>query len=147
MDKNITSANAIYMLGVAGLFTAPFQLQKFSADNIFTTDTIQSAEAVMGVDGWFTAGFVYVPIPQSIELMADSESAAVFDQWWQANKKGTTVFWAQATIQLPSIQTQYTMSRGTLTGYAPISDASKTLRARRFGITWGDMSASPLAPL
>lgn len=144
MDKNITSANALYLLSIPTLFGTPQQLQQFSADNIFTTDTIQSSEAVMGLDGWFTAGFVYVPVPQSIELMADSDSCAVFDQWWLANKQARSIFWAQAVVQLPAIKMQYTMTRGTLTGYAPAPDASKTLRPRRFAITWGDISPSPL---
>lgn len=146
MDKNITSANALYILTIPGVFAVAQQLQKFSADNIFTTDTIQSSEAVMGLDGYFTAGFVYVPVPQSIELLADSESCDLFDQWWLANKLARTIFWAQAIVQLPAIQKQYTMTRGTLTGYAPAPDASKTLRPRRFGITWGDISPSPLLP-
>lgn len=134
--QSITSANAIYMLSIASLYGAPQQLQGFAADDIFDTGSINPAEVIMGVDGKLSAGFVPVAIPQNIMLMANSASIDLFDNWYQAQYIARDIYFAQATIVLPSIGKQYTMTNGVLQGYAPIPDAKKVLQARRFSIVW-----------
>jgi len=132
----ITSANAVYTLTITDLFNSPQQLQGFSADDIFNTETLKSAEVVMGLDGTLSGGFVYVPIVQSVTLQADSASNAVFDQWWTQSQSSLNPFIATGYVSLPSLGTKWNMTRGFLTGYMPIPDAKKLLQPRKFEITW-----------
>lgn len=139
---SITSANSIYMLAIVGLFDSPQQLQGFAADDIFTTEDLQSTEGIMGVDGFLSGGFVFMPILQSIALQADSLSNEIFDQWYNAQQTARDVFYANATISLTSLGKKYTMTKGLLTRYKPMPDAAKTLTPRRFGVTWQSVNAA-----
>jgi len=145
MPKSITSANAVYTLSISDLFTSPTPLQGFSADDIFTTSPLASAETIMGLDGYLSAGFVFVPVVQQISLQADSDSNTIFDQWWQASQLAKDIYAASGVVLLPGINFQWTLTKGYLTSYPPIPDAAKTLRPRRFGITWQSVFPSPIA--
>lgn len=140
---NITSANAIYTLQIERLFTIPIQLQGFSADNVFGTEPLASAETLMGIDGNLSAGFVYVPVIQNVELQADSPSNDLFDQWWQASQVSQDIFPAQGIVTLLAIERKWALQNGILTTFPPIPDAAKTLRPRRFGITWERVTQAP----
>ena len=139
---NITSANAVYILTIPGLYDSGVQIQQFSADDMFDTEALDSAETQMGVDGHFTAGFVYVPLRQSITLMADSNSVDVFETWYGAQQTSRSLYEANGTIVLSSVGKTYTLTRGFLTGYAPLPDAKRTLQARKFGITWQKVTSA-----
>jgi hypothetical protein len=145
MGKTITSSNSIVTLAVSGLFDAPRQLQQFSADDIFTTDPQTSAETAMGLDNHFTAGFVYNAVVQHYNLMADSDSCAFFEQWDGYCKSNGEVFYGNGVIILPSIGKTWSMQRGVITSYPPLPDAAKTLRSRRFSVTWGRVSPAESA--
>lgn len=139
---SITSANAIFLLSVATIYVAPQQLQKFAADDIFSTDPVDSAEIQMGVDGKMAAGFVFVPIKQSVSLMADSPSGDIFDNWFAAQQTAKDLYFASGTIILPSLKKKYSLNNGVLTTYPPLPDGGKSLKARKFGITWESFSAA-----
>jgi len=141
---SITSANAVIMLAVPGVFNAPTPLQQFSAEDIFTNDAIQAAETAMGVDGFLAAGFVFNPVTWSVSLMADSPSNDFFDQWYQANRKAVDVYRCNGSVWLPSLGKKYDMQRGALTTYRVMPDAAKTLRSRTFGIIWQAVSPAVL---
>lgn len=136
MTMSITSANAILMISILPIFPVPQQLQEFSADDVFDTDAIESAEVSMGVDGIMTAGFVFVPIKQSYTLQADSPSTFIFDTWWTTMQQVRDVFYANANIKLISLGTKWNLTKGILTSYKPIPDAKKLLQPRKFTITW-----------
>lgn len=133
---SITSANAVYMLAIPPLFAIPLQLQGFSADNIFTTDPVQIAETVMGLDGIQSAGFVYNTKVQNISLQADSPSGVIFENWVAAQELISDTYRANGVILLTAIRRKWTMTNGVLTTYPPIPDAGRTLQPRRFTITW-----------
>lgn len=141
---SITSANAVYLLGISSLFPVPQQLQGFSADEIFATDPLESAEIIMGVDGVLSAGFVFVPIMQTIMLQADSVSSAVFDTWWSNQQQVKDIFFATGSITLPSLKLKYTMAQGALKTYQALADAGKTLKPRKFTIAWQNVTAAIL---
>ena len=150
----ITGANAIYTLAIAPpafapqvsptLFAAPVQLQGFAADDAFATEPLASVETLMGVDGILSAGFVYVPVRQTITLQADSISNSLFDAWWNAMQTTKDVFLAQGVITLTTIQTKYALTNGSLTTYHPLADVRKLLQPRRYGITWQAVSPAPV---
>lgn len=133
---SITSANAIFMLSIAGLFPTPIQLQQFAADDIFDTGELASTEVSMGVDGVMTAGFVFVPLAQNIALQADSPSNVLFDSWWATMQQTRDVLYAQGLVVLPSTGSKYTLIKGSLTGYKAMPDAKKILHPRKYAITW-----------
>ena len=138
--RSITGANSVYMLSITGLFPAPQQLQGFAADDVFSTDPVQSAETLMGVDGLLSGGFVFAPIVQGVSLQADSDSNFIFDEWWAAQQQAREVYIANGLVILPNLGTKWNLSRGFLTSYPPMPDAKKLLQPRRFGITWGSVT-------
>lgn len=140
---SITSANAVIMLTLPGVFDQGFQLQQFAADNIFGVEPIEAAETAMGVDGILTGGFVNVPTKQTFYLMADSPGNFFFDQWYLQQKALQDTLIAGGTEILRGIATKYSMIRGFLSSYSPISDAGKTLKERRHIITWQSSIPNP----
>lgn len=136
MAKSITSANAVIMFAIVGVFDVPQQLQEFAADNIFTTDEVQVTEARMGVDGFLAAGYVNEPVMQGFSFLASSDSCRMFDQWAAQNKIAQDAFFANATVQLPAIGRKWTCTGGTLLRAKPMPDANKTLGDRRFNVLW-----------
>ena len=142
MAKTITSANAIIVLSIPVVFPAPQRIQGFSADDIFGTDQIDSAEVMMGLDGYLSAGFVFQPIKQNYTLQADSDSNDVFDQWWQAQQNLRDAIECQGNISLVSIGKKYALTRGFLTGYPPAPDGGKTLKPRKYTITWNEINGA-----
>lgn len=133
---SITSANAVFMLNISDLYDAPQQLTNFATDDIYDVDTLAAAEAMMGVDGKLSSGFVFEPVQMKIAFMADSPSLAIFENWYQSNRATVDVYIAQATITLPSVNRKYTMNNGTLVSYPVMPAAKKVLQPRIVGITW-----------
>lgn len=151
----ITGANAIYTLSIAPpafapqvsatLFAAPATLQGYAADDAFATEPLNSVEVLMGVDGILSAGFVYVPVRQTVVLQGDSVSNDLFDLWWNAMQTTKDVYFAQGVIVLTTLQKKYALLNGTLTTYQPIADVKKLLQPRRHGITWQAVTVGPVA--
>ena len=140
----ITAANAVYTITIPGVFDSAQQLQGFSADDVVDTDAIAPTESIMGVDGFFTAGFVYVPKVQAISLMADSPSGFVFEQWHEAMIAALEAIPASANIRFPSLSRQYALTRGFLRGFISFPGARRVLQPRRFTIEWQRISGSPM---
>ena len=143
---SITSANAIIMLAIPGVFPTPVQMQQFSADDVFSNDAVASNETAMGVDGILAAGFVFAPVDWTISLMADSPSNDLFDTWYQAMRQVVDTYRANGTIWLPSLNKKYDMVNGALTRYPNMANAQKTLRQRQYVIQWQSITPAPVAP-
>jgi len=143
-DKTLTAANSVFMLSVRSLFPAPQQLQGYAADDAFSTEQVQPAEVVMGVDGVMSAGWLPVMVPQTISLQGDSVSADIFDAWNAAMKTIRELYFADAIITLPAIGKSYTLTKGALTSYTPVVGVKKILQPRTFTITWQNVSEAPL---
>lgn len=136
MAKSITSANAVVMLSITGIFDTPQQLQEFSAEDIFDVDEIQMTLAEMGVDGFLAAGFVNEPVSQRFSFLASAAACVMFDTWYANNKIQQDCFFANATVQLPSIGQKWSCTGGTLLRGKPLPTAAKTLRPRSWTILW-----------
>jgi hypothetical protein len=137
--KTITSANSVYMLQILDLFPTAQQLQGYSTDAAFATESYDPVEAMMGVDGIMSAGWVPVIKKQTISLQADSSSCDIFDAWNSAQQTARELYFAMGTIVLPALGKEYTMWKGVLSTYVPHAEAAKTLRFRQFGITWAEV--------
>jgi hypothetical protein len=132
----ITSANTVFMISVAGLFTAPQQLQDYSADDIFDFDTVQMGESMVGADGIGVAGFTPWDARQMIRFMQSSVSIAVFELWIAAEAAVFDKFYATGIVMFPSLGKKYTLWKGSLSRGQPAPTARRVLAPREFEITW-----------
>ncbi len=132
----ITSANSVYALSITGLYLSPQILQGYAADDGFTTDAVEKAETVMGLDGRLSGGYVFNAFKQTITIMPDSPSLELFSNWTLAQMASREVLIANGSISLPAIGKRYVMTRGFLTSFKAIPDVKKVLAAVPFQITW-----------
>lgn len=142
--STITSANSVFALAITGLYPSPQILQGYAADDTFSTEAVENAEVVQGIDGHLSGGFVFNPVKQTIMLMPDSPSIQIFSNWVLAQQAAREVLIANASISLPSIGTKYVLTRGFLTSGKPIPDGKKTLQPMAFQITWGTVVGAKL---
>lgn len=136
MALTLTSANAVVLLGISSVFPTPQALQGFAADDVTDIDPLNSAEAVMGVDGVMSAGFVFQMVHQNISLQADSPSNDIFDFWYAFQQQVEDLAFATGTIVLPGLQKKWLLTKGTLSTYKPMPDIKRTTQPRRYSITW-----------
>lgn len=139
----ISSANAVVTLSQPTLFPAPVQMKGFAVDDIYDVDEVRSIEALMGVDGVLSFGFVFVPINMRITLQADSKSVSFFDTLYTQSQAAKDVYPLTGTIILPSISSKFTMTNGGLIGYKPAPDGKRVLQPRRFAIIWQTWAPAP----
>lgn len=140
---NLTSANSVLMLAIVGLYNTPQQIQGYSADDAFTSDTVSPGEAIMGVDGKLSGGFTPYPVPLHITLQADSESMSLFDNWILAQNTTKSLFTASGTILVPGLGQQWTFTKGILTSADIVPPAKKIMQPRKFSITFQSHTTSP----
>ncbi len=138
----ITAASIVLTITVDSYSPAPQTIQGFSPDNVTDGEAQTIAEGMMGVDGYFTAGFYNVPFVQTIELMGDSPSCAFFDGWYAAQQvlnggAGDILYATTGIIMYPGLGKKITASKGVLTSYKPVPAGQRLLRPRPFTITWG----------
>jgi len=136
MAFTITAANAVLMLGVAGVYPTAQQIQGFAVDDAFEAEMAEITVAQVGVDNFGVAGWVPREIKTTIMLMASSGSFVNFENWITAMDIQQEVLYANMTLVIPSVQRKYTMLQGSLTRYAPIPNLKRTLQQRSFEITW-----------
>lgn len=140
----ITSANSVFVLAAPAVFPLSQVLQGYAADDAFTTDAIDFAEVMMGVDGKLSAGYTPNPTRVTIALQADSPSIVLFEAIIAATKVTRDVVFLGATITLPSTGKSYVLSRGVLTNASQVPDAKKVLQPQRYVITFESVQSSIL---
>ena len=138
---SITSANSIYQLSVPGVSTGYTKLSGYSADNAFETDALDLTENIMGVDGHMSSGYTPNITKQTITLMADSPSVALFEGWISTIKMTREIVIAQAHIELTTnnlspYNKKYDLSNGSLKSARTIPGAKKVLEAQEYVIEW-----------
>lgn len=140
----LTVANSVIMIVIPDLFPIPQQLRGYSADDVLTTEAVDSVETQMGVDGLLSGGWMPTPKRQTYTLQADSPSTFMFDTWQQSQEAIRDAYIANAFITLPSIGVIYTCTKGFLTSYTPMPDARKILQPRKFTVTWESILGAPV---
>lgn len=142
--SSITSANAVITISVTGIFSTPFQLQGFSADNIYDTPETELVQTAMGVDGRLSGGFVFNPLDQSFSVQADSETNDFFETWASRMNTRKDVYVAEGNTRLISVGKSYTMKRGFLVNAHQMPSAGRILQPRRYTIRWERVTANPI---
>lgn len=133
---SITSVNSQFTLVVPSVFPVPQILQQYAVDDAFTTEAVDIAEAIMGVDGKMAAGYTPFITSMTIHLQANSISLAVFEAWAGAMRANQEIATATATIVVPSIGHTYACLNGVLTGYTPVPAVKKVLAPVVYTIKW-----------
>lgn len=140
---DITSANATVAMSVeGGLFS--INLEHFSADSSFTTDTVQAAETRMGVDGHMAAGYTPAIKTVTINLEAGSPSTVYMQLLRQVQEVNMRPYKVQMVISVPSIGRRYTFSEGVLQSYKDLPDGQNVLSATQWVFHFEDMGAEGL---
>lgn len=142
--STITAANSVFALTITGLYASPQILQGYASDDGFSTEAIEVAETVMGLDGHLSGGYVFNPYKQGITLMPDSPAIEIFNNWALAQQAVREVLIANASITLPATGKKYVLTRGFLTSFKPIPDVKKVLQSQQYQITWGSIVGSPV---
>lgn len=73
-------------------------------------------------------------------IQPDSPSMRIFEIWMAASETAREVFYANGTLNIPSIDRKYTLTRGVLTQIPPAPDAKAMLQPMAFQITWQNVS-------
>ena len=139
---DITSANATVALSVGGLFSV--NLENFSADSSFTSDTVQAAETRMGVDGHMAAGFTPAIKTITINLEAGSPSTEYMQLLRQVQEVNMKPYKVNMVISIPSIGKRYTFSEGVLQSYKDLPDGQNVLSPTQWVFHFEGMSAEGL---
>ena len=139
---DITSANATIALSVGGLFSV--NLENFSADSSFTSDTVQAAETRMGVDGHMAAGFTPAIKTITINLEAGSPSTEYMQLLRQVQEVNMKPYKVNMVISIPSIGKRYTFSDGVLQSYKDLPDGQNVLSPTQWVFHFEGMSAEGL---
>ncbi len=142
--STLTAANSILTLAIAGLYPVPQLIQGYATDDAFAFPDVKPGEAMMGVDGKLSGGFLPYPTEQDITLQADSASNVIFDDWLAAQNAAKEIYIANAIVIYPAISKQFTFTKGILTMTSPLATAKKLLQPRRYHITWESCSPAPL---
>ena len=124
---NITSANAVLVLGVEQLYPVGVQLTNFATDQLLSSDDMEIAQARMGVDGGLAAGYVPNPFSLTITLEASSPSLTVMQSLLMAMKTNKTTYKCSVTLTIPSIKQVHFWRNGVLTNGNPVTAPKKTL--------------------
>jgi len=132
----ITSANSAFSIAVLNLYDSPQNVQGYAADDAFSAEAVEMAEIVMGVDGHMSGGFIFNPTNLKIAIMPDSPSLPIFENWMTAQRTAREVYYANATIIVPSINRKYSLINGILKSGNKIVNAKKVLEAVSFVIAW-----------
>lgn len=146
---DITSANAVLtiaprttgLIGSGGAFT----VEGFASDDAFQSDSVDSTEAMMGVDGKASFGMLPYLVKQTITLQADSPSIALFETIIGAQNTLRQPIILDAVLALPAVQKSYVFTKGALTRVTPFTAGKKVLQAMAYEVTWETCVGIPLA--
>jgi hypothetical protein len=140
----ITSANATFVLTVPGLFSSGVAISQWATDDMFTSDAIPILEAMMGVDGHLSAGWLPHPVKFKLKLAADSVSITVFDQWAAMMNTNRDAVIGSAIITMPGNNSKYNLNNLFLETYKPIPDAKKFLEPQEFTLIVESITKGPM---
>lgn len=144
----ITSANCrltFTVSGPVGIVVGPFTVQGYASDDAFATEAVESAIALLGVDGRMSAGWVPRLTKQIVNLQADSPSLALFEAWDGAQTVLRDVLKADGALAYPGLAKGYVLVNGVLTRVTPMPAARRVLEPVVYEITWGAVQAAPIS--
>lgn len=133
---SITSANAVLLLSIPGVYTAGQRIQGFGVDEAWIMDRVAATETKVGVDGFGTAGYIPRSPKMTIRLLADSPSYIVFENWIYFMDQVQDVVFCAMNLLIPAVSRKYIGYKGSLMNVSTVADAKKVLDDRDFEIQW-----------
>lgn len=123
MDRNITSANAsVSMLSVSG----NIDFEGYSADDIFTADSVDFAETRIGVDGKMSAGYIPQIKTNTFNFEASSKTIPKLLNLYAISEATRSPIFVTMIVIIPAVGKKY-ICEGVMKGTKPMFDAKKTL--------------------
>jgi len=130
MPLDITSANSKLRIVVPAFYPGGFDVDDYSADNMFETGALQNKEDMMSADGKYHAGFIFNPAEFTINLMPTSSSISMMEDWTAAERAAVSAFACNAVLTIPAIGRKYNMVNGVLYSLPPLPPGRRVLQAR-----------------
>lgn len=145
---DITSSNAVLTIsprssGLIGV--GAFTVEGFASDDAFMADSVDVAEAVMGVDGRLSVGYTPYITKQTVTLQADSPSVVLFETIVGAQNTLRQPIFLDAVLALPAVQKSYVFTLGAMTRITPFPAGKRILQPVQYEISWEQVAAVPLA--
>lgn len=125
---DVTSASVQLVLAVDTLFPDGRQLEQFSADGIFSSDSIDVTETRRSVDGKMVAGVVKNISAVTITLEASSPSVPLLVNLRDSMEANNRPYECTLTCYIPSLGVTRTFVRGVLKSAPPVSSAARTMQ-------------------
>lgn len=148
MGISITSANAKLTLTVrssTGVIVGPFTVEGYAQDTAFLTESVDSAEVLMGVDGKLAAGLLPRITKFQVNLMANSPSVAQFEAWDSAQKVLGDVLEANGALSAPSLGKAYSLVKGVMSRLTPVPSARRSFsEAMVYELSFESVAPAPI---
>lgn len=144
LPKTLTAANAQLTLFAKPYLPIPVLIQGFATDSAFLFDTPAVAEAMIGVDGIMSAGYLPSITRQTISLQADSPSMSWFEDMFAATKAAREIAWLYGSIAVPSLGKSFILTKGVLEQFTQAPPVGKILQPQTAQIAWNDVQPVPL---
>lgn len=143
MSATLTNANSVVAMTTEALYPQAQRLQGYAADDAFESGAVENGEYLMGIDGKFSAGFVFNAVELTITIQADSPSLQLFENIWNYEQSNRTKLQQDVTVTATALGRRYDYKQGYMTSYkAPAG--KKILQPAVIVFQFARMSASPL---
>lgn len=142
MAGTLTVANSTIQATVEALYPDARRLEGYSADDAFDFTEVENGEYSMGIDGNFSAGFVFNEVPFTITLQADSPSVLLFENIWNYEMSNRTKLQHDWTATIPDLQRRYDLKKGFMRSYKAPS-GKKILQPAVVVMVFGRIQPSP----
>lgn len=138
-NRNVTSADAEYILAVEELFPQGIALEQFGQDAAFAPDNVDVAETRRGIDGKMVAGVIKNVYPITFTLEASSPSAPYLFMLRDAMQANNRPYSVTLTVNYPALGMTRTYINGALRNAPTMPAAQKTLQPTTWGFDFEDM--------
>lgn len=117
MAATLTNANSVVAMTTEALFPSAQRLQGYATDDAFESGAVENGEYLMGIDGKFSAGFVFNAVELTITIQADSPSLVLFEQIYLYEQENRTKLQQDITVTATALQRRYDYKQGYMTSY------------------------------
>lgn len=117
MAATLTNANSVVSITTEILYPQAQRLQGYATDDAFESGTVENGEFLMGIDGIFSAGFVYNAVELTITLQADSPSIPIFENIYQYEQSNRTKLQQDLTVTTLATSRRYDYKQGYVVSY------------------------------
>lgn len=117
MPGQLTSANATIGATIEALYPSAIPLQGWSADDAWDQDQVENGEYSYGIDGNFSAGFVFNEVGLAITFQANSISLPQIENIWGYEFSNRIKLQWDLTITATAVGRRYEYKQGYMRSY------------------------------